>query len=270
MKASLGIDMGISSTKVAGLIDNRIVYLKTIDGDSRHDIKWIVNLFEMKTGIDTTKDCHICATGVKTITSATELAKHNISVCDEFTACILGAKYNNPLGRFIIAGFGSGTPFIMVDGNESRHLGGFGIGGGTLGGLSKLLFGDISMETLADMACKGNPSKVNLLIGDVCGDAMPNLPVDTTASNFGKINSQASKEDIAAGLVRLVIETIGSAANLASQICGIKDIVAIGRLAEFPPNKKIFDALEALYNINFHVPEHCGYRTAIGAALCNR
>lgn len=32
MKASLGIDMGISSTKVVGLKDNNIIYLKTFDG----------------------------------------------------------------------------------------------------------------------------------------------------------------------------------------------------------------------------------------------
>lgn len=267
MKASLGIDMGISSTKVVGLKDNNIIYLKTFDGPMRHDIGYIINQFATETGTDTENSCQVCATGVKTISDATELASHNISVCDEFTACILGAKYNNPLNRFIIAGFGTGTPFIMVDGNESRHLGGFGIGGGTLNGLAKLLLGDISIDQLSQMAEKGNPANVNLLIKDVCGDAMPQLPADITASNFGKINQNASNDDIAAGLLSLIIETIGSAANLASQICGIKDIVTIGRLATLPPNRKIFDALEKLYDIKFHVPEHCGFRTAIGAAL---
>lgn len=263
MGIRLGIDMGISSTKVAGICNNDVFFCKTVEDARRHNIGLIIDSFTDETSVKKENISSICATGVNALSANT----NRINVCDEFTACILGAKFNNPVKRFIIAGFGTGTPFIMVDGNKSRHLGGFGIGGGTLTGLARILLGDISMEQLSEMALKGDSSKVNILIGDVCSKALPNLPLDTTASNFGKVMNVTSREDIASGLVKLVIETIGSAANLASQICGIRDIITIGRLATFPPNRKIFDTLETLYNIRFHIPEHCSYRTAIGAAL---
>lgn len=267
MEICIGIDMGISSTKVAVMKNNEIIRCRTVVGENRNNIYNIINLLVKETVINPTTGFNVCTTGVKSISPQNKPNIEKVSTCDEFTACVLGAKYRNPFERFIIAGFGTGTPFIMVDGKESRHIGGFGIGGGTLTGLAKLLIGNINIEELSEMAAKGDPAKVNLLIKDICNEAMPGLPLDTTASNFGKTDTEATKEDIAAGLIRLVIETIGSAANLASQICNIKDIIAIGRLATLGTNRVIFDALENLYNIKFHVPEYAGYRTAIGAAL---
>ena len=50
------------------------------------------------------------------------------------------------------------------------------------------------------------------------------LPMHATASLFGKaVNNQVSDEDIAKGIIMMVIETIGSAAVLSTLNSGIKD-----------------------------------------------
>ena len=97
---------------------------------------------------------------------------------------------------------------------------------------------------------------------------MPSLlTMDTTASNFARAQSDAKKEDIAVGLIHMVLQSIGSAAWLASLGSDIRDFVLIGNLSLLPQCKEVFPALETLYNIRFHIPKYSQYCTAIGAAL---
>jgi type II pantothenate kinase len=91
--------------------------------------------------------------------------------------------------------------------------------------------------------------------------------MDTTASHFARAQSDASKEDIAAGIIKMVLQSIGSAAWLASLGSDIRDFVLIGNLSLLPQCKEVFPALEKLYDIRFHIPKYSQYCTAIGAAL---
>jgi type II pantothenate kinase len=65
----------------------------------------------------------------------------------------------------------------------------------------------------------------------------------------------------------MVLQSIGSAAWLASLGSDIRDFVLIGNLSLLPQCKEVFPALETLYNIRFHIPKYSQYCTAIGAAL---
>ena len=76
-----------------------------------------------------------------------------------------------------------------------------------------------------------------------------------------------NKEDIAAGIIKMVLQSIGSAAWLASLGSDIRDFVLIGNLSLLPQCKEVFPALEKLYDIRFHIPKYSQYCTAIGAAL---
>ncbi len=58
---------------------------------------------------------------------------------DEFLANGLGAQYMTKLNKLIVVSMGTGTSFVKVDGNNVRHIGGIGIGGGTILGLSRLM-----------------------------------------------------------------------------------------------------------------------------------
>ena len=158
-----------------------------------------------------------------------------------------------------------------VDGDEITHIGGIGMGGGTLKGLSQLLLHTSDIEEVNQLAENGYPDSINLIISDISGDDIDNLFGDATASLFGKAcHGNFSSNDIAAGLVHMVLETIGSAAVLSQLNGGIKDFVLIGRLTELTSCKYIFPMMERLYNVHFHIPKYAPYCTALGAALSYR
>jgi len=97
---------------------------------------------------------------------------------------------------------------------------------------------------------------------------LPGLPLDATASIFGNVKTTASQEDIAAGLICTVVQTIGSATYLSSLGIGIKDFVMIGNLTLLPQCKLIFPEMEKLYGVRYIIPKYSEFCTAIGAALC--
>ena len=142
-----------------------------------------------------------------------------------------------------------------------------GTGGGTLQGLSRLLLNTNDIKFVSEIATRGNLGNINLLIGDISAKPLPGLPMDATASLFGKAQSNTSQEDIAKGLVCLVLQSIGSAAILAGQGTGINEYILIGNLTLLPQCNDIFPAMAKLYGVNFHIPKHSVFCTAIGAAL---
>jgi type II pantothenate kinase len=148
-----------------------------------------------------------------------------------------------------------------------EHIGGIGVGGGTLAGLARIMLNTSDIAQVAALAKKGNDRNIDLTIGDISPQPLPGLPMDTTASNFARAQSDASKEDIAAGIIKMVLQSIGSAAWLASLGSDIHDFVLIGNLSLLPQCKEVFPALEKLYDIRFHIPKYSQYCTAIGAAL---
>ena len=56
---------------------------------------------------------------------------------EEFTANAKGGLYLSGLDRAIIVSMGTGTAYVYADAQSSEYLGGTGVGGGTLVGLSK-------------------------------------------------------------------------------------------------------------------------------------
>ena len=192
------------------------------------------------------------------------------SRCDEFIADALGARYESHLDHAIVVSMGTGTSFVMCNGTDIRHIGGIGIGGGTLQGLSRIMLNTSDIKQVSALAMQGNVKNINLLIGDISAQPLPGLPMEATASIFAKAKNDASREDIAAGIIAMVLQTIGSASVLAAQDSGCRDMVLIGNLSQLPQCKEIFPALEKLYKVRFHIPKYSQFCTAIGAALAFR
>ncbi|MBP5260988.1 MAG: type II pantothenate kinase, partial [Clostridiales bacterium] len=186
---------------------------------------------------------------------------------EEFVADGLGARFVARLDHTIVVSMGTGTSFVKCDGDKMKHIGGIGVGGGTLQGLARIMLNTSDIKQVAAMAKQGNIRNIDLTIGDISAQPLPGLPMDTTASNFARAQTDAKKEDIAAGIIHMVLQSIGSAAWLASLGSDIHDFVLIGNLSLLPQCKEIFPALEKLYNIRFHIPKYSEYCTAIGAAL---
>lgn len=101
----------------------------------------------------------------------------------------------------------------------------------------------------------------------ICNTPLPGLPLDATASTFGKASSNASMEDVAAGIIHMVLQSIGQSVILAALNSHIKDFVLIGNLTKMPQCKEIFPVMEEMYQCHFWIPEYAEYRTALGAAL---
>ena len=120
-----------------------------------------------------------------------------------------------------------------------------------------------SEEFVAD----GHVSKINLLIGDISAKPLPGLPMNAPASLFSNAKANASREDIAMGLIWMVLQSIGSATILSSLESGIKDFVLIGNLTLLPQCREVFPAMEKLYGVRFRIPKYSEFCTAIGAAL---
>ena len=114
---------------------------------------------------------------------------------------------------------------------------------------------------------KGDISRINLQIKDISTNPLPGLPMDATASLFANAQGNASREDIALGLIGLVLQSIGSATILSALNSNIRDFVLIGNLTLLPQCELLFPVMEKIYDVRFIIPKYSEYCTAIGAAL---
>ena len=186
---------------------------------------------------------------------------------DEFIANGLSAQYATGLDRLMVVSMGTGTSFVKVEHEKIRHVGGIGIGGGTLMGLSRLLLHTQDILWVSELAGKGNLQNVDLQIQDICQTSLPGLPLDATASLLGKLDNNVSPEDLALGLMHMVLQSIGQAAVLSALEMGIRDFVLIGNLTQLPQCRPVFDTIAQMYDVRFIIPANAEYQTAIGAAL---
>lgn len=267
----IGIDVGISTTKIVGIKNGKIS--APISITAADPITSLFGAFgKYLHDNDITLDAveHVMLTGVGAGYIKNDVYGVQTSRCDEFIADALGARYESHLDHAIVVSMGTGTSFVMCNGTDIRHIGGIGIGGGTLQGLSRIMLNTSDIKQVSALAMQGNVKNINLLIGDISAQPLPGLPMEATASIFAKAKNDASREDIAAGIIAMVLQTIGSASVLAAQDSGCRDMVLIGNLSQLPQCKEIFPALEKLYKVRFHIPKYSQFCTAIGAALAFR
>lgn len=268
-KIVIGIDVGISTTKIVGINEKGMVIspirIKATDpitslygafGKYLHDNK--IKLDEIE---------HVMLTGVGAAYIDEHIYGLPTSKSEEFIADGLGAKYESKLDRMIVVSMGTGTSLVKCDGENIKHIGGIGIGGGTLAGLSRIMLKTDDIKQITNLAKDGDVSKINLLIKDISAKPLPGLPMSAVASLFSNAKTNASREDIAKGLIWMVLQCIGSATILSSLESGIKDFVLIGNLSLLPLCREVYPAMEKVYGVRFHVPKYSEFCTAIGAAL---
>ena len=264
----IGIDVGISTTKIVGIKNNKIsAPIRITAADPVTSLYGAFGKYLHDNDIELKDVEHVMLTGVGAAYIDQPIYGLPTSKSQEFIADGLGARYESKLDHTIVVSMGTGTSFVKCDGDDMQHIGGIGVGGGTLAGLARIMLNTSDIAQVAALAKKGNDRNIDLTIGDISPQPLPGLPMDTTASNFARAQSDASKEDIAAGIIKMVLQSIGSAAWLASLGSDIRDFVLIGNLSLLPQCKEVFPALEKLYDIRFHIPKYSQYCTAIGAAL---
>ena len=167
----------------------------------------------------------------------------------------------------IVVSIGTGTAIVHFSENGARHVGGTGLGGGTIKGLSSIICDLDDPLQIEAQALKGNPSKINLTISDLGYEELSFLGSDMTASNFADVKSN-KPEDMAAGILRLVGETVGIIASMCAREFKCQDrIVIVGKVANSQFIRHTIDLVGKLYQTRFTFPENPGYATVYGAAV---
>ncbi len=270
MSLIIGIDVGGSTTKIIGLEDGKVIKSSmTIKAnDPITSLFGAFGKYIYDNNIELSEIDQVMLTGVGASSVTTPIYGLPTAHVDEFQADGLGAQFDSGLERLIAVSMGTGTTLVKVDGDSISHIGGISMGGGTLQGLSRLMLGTSHIDEVVAMAAKGDISHINLQIKDISKGDIEGLPMHATASLFGKaVENNANENDIAKGLICMVLETIGSCAVLSQANGGFKDFVLIGNLTLLPECGIIFPMMESLYQVRFHIPKNARYCTALGAAL---
>lgn len=270
MKVVLGIDIGGSTTKIAGLTADGTVLstLRVKAEDPLTSLYGAIGNYLSQNHLTLDNVHRTVLTGV----GASHAVENSFSIptyhVDEFCASAVGALYLSDMEGAVIASLGTGTAFLWADkSGVVRHLCGSGIGGGTLVGLCHQLTGTHCFSQIKHMINEGDTSKVDLTIKDIALHSSETLDPDMTASNFGNLNNDVTPADLAAGVTNLVLQAIGTMTVLACQSCNCKTVVLTGSLTMLPQAQENFQLFEKLYGIRYIIPKNSVFATAIGAAL---
>ena len=271
----IGIDVGGSTTKIVGF--------KT-DGDKRElippqfvkandpitAIYGAFGKFTDENGIRIQDIDKVLMTGVGSSYVKHDLYGINCVRVPEFDCIGKGGLFLSGLSNAVVVSMGTGTAIVHAEkGAAMRYLGGTGVGGGTLMGLSKLLVGAGDIGHISEFVECGDLGNVDLRIKDMTASGTaPVMNADMTAANFGNVSDVATKSDIAKGISNLVYETVGMVSIFASRSVGVTDIVLTGNLTRLPSCIKKFEEFNHLgYGVRFVVPELSEFSTAIGCAI---
>ena len=270
---TIGIDVGGSTTKIVGFASKSTASLiAPLSVRATDPVTSVYGAFgkfisENNLALSDIEKVSVTGVGAKYITKP--LYGLPCETVPEFKSIGLGGLYLSELDDVIVVSMGTGTALVhAIRDGEIEYLGGTGVGGGTLSGLSKKLIGIDSVRHLSELAESGDLDRIDLRIKDITAASYSTLPENMTAANFGKISEFATKEDLALGLINMIFETIGMMAVFNSRMHKTRSIVLTGNLTQIPQAKGTFQTLSDMFDVNFIIPDRAQYATVIGAALC--
>lgn len=269
MDVILGIDIGGSTTKIVGLrTDGSVISMLRVRAEDQvTSLYGALGNYLTSNRLSLRDVRRVVLTGVGA--SYVEGDIYGLPTCKvgEFSAS--GHRSPGPVGPVLRRGgqHGHRHRFPLASPDGIRHLCGSGIGGGTLGGLCHKLVGMERFGQIKKLAESGNLDHVDLTMKDITVHSAPTLDPDMTAANFGDLAEDATPADLAAGVVNLVLQAIGTMTVLACQCCDSKTVVLTGSMTTLPQAVTNFQLFEKLYGIHYIIPENATFATAIGAGL---
>ena len=229
----LGIDFGITHTDVV-IVDGANFEFKTFFSKNT-SLDFLKEL--ISSCIDDISNLQIIGvTGGKHEALGSSYEGIEIKHYNEIDAIVKGAinTYCPKEEKFMVMSLGSGSACAIFNKGNIFHAGGTGLGGGTIRGLSKLIIDEDDPIIINSLSSIGKREEVDLLLKDVISGPIGNLPESASAVNFGKIDySGCSKEDLAAGIISMVGQTILKTAITSASINDIKKVYVIGRSCKY-------------------------------------
>ena len=234
MRTVIGIDVGGSTTKIVGFRENEDDSISMIEpqfvraADPITSIYGAFGRFTLQNNLELNNiDC-VMMTGVGSTFIQKPIYSLDCQAVPEFTSIGLGGLYLSGLKEAIIVSMGTGTALIHAkrEGKKTvtTYLGGTGVGGGTLVGLSRKIIGVDTIEHIEQLCEQGDIDNIDLRIKDISDKSLfPSINHELTASNFGKLSDMATKEDIALGIANMVAETVAMMAIFAARGHGLRE-----------------------------------------------
>ncbi|MGG2015168.1 type II pantothenate kinase [Bacillus sp. S10(2024)] len=269
MKGTVGIDVGGTLTKIAYFDKDNELQLQNFCSDELEKVGDWINSNDLIN--------EICITGGKAEQlKKLILAKQHINYILEFDATCRGVNYllhksNYSFENYVVINIGTGTSIHIMNGNTYFRIGGTGIGGGTLKGLSTLLTGIEYFDEIVKYSQMGSRTKLDIKVSDIYTEIKSPIDGDLTASNFG--NASISKgdhniSDLIATVQGLVGEVITTLSLQVAEAQSIDNIIYIGStLSNNEPLKNIISGYTLQYNKNPIFFKDPGFSGAIGALL---
>ena len=270
MKNVIGIDVGGTTTKIVGFHGKELIpplFVKATDPAT--SIYGAFGKFTSENKIALSDIERVMITGAGNTFISEPIYGLDCYHVAEFESVARGGMFLSGLDEAIIVSMGTGTAMVHAkrDGAFS-YLGGTGVGGGTLMGLSKKLLDMEDIDNIIECARTGDLNKIDRRLKDISRkEIIPGKPDSFTVANFGKISDLADKGDLALGIINMIFETAGMLSIFAARSYNVRDIVVTGNMTTIPQAKDIFASLSAMFGMNFVIPELARYATVIGAAL---
>jgi type II pantothenate kinase len=264
---NIGIDAGGTLIKLAYRKNSLLEYIKFPVSQMEDVASWI-SKFE---------NANICITGGKAAALKSIMNQKTVEIVEFEATChgvrYLLARYGIAEEAFILTNVGTGTSIHYVDKSKQQRIGGTGVGGGTIMGLSQLLTGLTDYEQIVLLAANGVRDQIDLKVSHIYEGAEPPIPGNLTASNFGRLLTSVSAdkleiEDLLASVIGLVGETASTVSVFAAGQQGVNSIIYIG--SSFVRNELLKEVIQRYTKLRGSIPifiengEYCG---AIGALL---
>jgi type II pantothenate kinase len=267
----IGIDIGSTTTKAVSIESGRVVKkIRTKAADALTSATGAFGKMILENDIKMAEIEKIMITGAGAAKIKGDIFGIPTEKLDEITAIGIGGMFLSGKDNIIIANIGTGTAIIEAKRDKISHLGGSGVGGGTILGLSKRLLMLSDFTGIMELAKQGDLSQVDLLLEDIMERDLSFLHRESTASNFGKMLDTAKNEDIALGIINLVYQVIGMLSVFAARSKNLNSVVISGSGSNNPIGKNILSVITGMHGVLFEYPPDAEYTTAIGAGLWRR
>jgi type II pantothenate kinase len=264
----IGIDIGSTTTKAVSIHGGRVIHkVKTRALDAVTSATGAFGKMIVENGIKIGDIKRIMITGAGATKLKDDLFGIPTGQADEIKSIGIGGMFLAGRDNIIIANVGTGTAIIDARGDSISHMGGSGVGGGTILGLAKKLLSLSEFNGVMELAEQGKLNQVDLLMEDIMETDLSFLNRESTASNFGKMLDSARNEDIALGLVNMVYQVIGMLSVFAAKSKNTGKVVVTGNGSGNLIGRRVLGEITNMYHVHFEYPENAEYTTAIGAGL---